>query len=232
MSIEAVTLDIYGTLLDLSPIFLPATEKILMEERIEADAAKFSGLVSREILLRLNRYEIDPSAEYQTIREIWAEAFGSVFDKYGVDGNIERGVDIWFELLHSISPFPEVPEAVGEIAARYKVAIVSDADDEMLMPAWEKADLPVKHIFTSEAAQAYKIQPASKIFCMAFETLQVEPHQAVHVGDARADVIGAINAGARVIWLSRDGRPWEDGEFTPTAIARDFNDVISLLGEI
>ncbi len=35
MPIEAVTLDIYGTLFDVSPVFQPATEKILAEEGIQ-----------------------------------------------------------------------------------------------------------------------------------------------------------------------------------------------------
>ena len=232
MPIEAVTLDIYGTLFDLGPVILPATERILGEEGLEAGAVNFSGLVLHEIFLRLDRYEHDPSAGFQTIREIWSEAFGSVFDGFGVEGDVERGVDIWFELMHSISPFPDVPEAVKKIADRYKVAIISDADDEMLIPAWDKANLPVKHVFTSEAAQAYKIHKDSKIFNMAFESLQVEPHQTVHVGDARADVIGAVNAGARVIWLARDGQTWADNGITPTATARDFDDVLNLLREM
>ena len=232
MSIEAVTLDVYGTLFDLKPLLVPATEKLLAEERIEAEAGSFAELLSRETFLRLARYEIDPSIRFQTVREITAEAFGSVFKKLGVNGNTKRGVEIWFEFLHSIGPFPEVPDAVDRIAARYKVAIVSDADDEMLMPAWDRAGLPVEHVFTSEAARGYKIQRDTQIFAMAFETLQVEPYQAVHVGDARADVIGAINAGAKAIWLSRDGQPWEDGGITPTAIAKDFNEVVDLLGKM
>lgn len=229
MSIEAVTLDVYGTLFDLGPLLVPATEKLLAESRIEIEAESFAKILSEETFLRLARYEADPSTRFQTVGEITGEAFGAVFKKMGINGNVKRGVEIWFEFLHSIGPFPEVPDAVDRIVARYKVAIVSDADDEMLMPAWDRAGLPVEHIITSEAAKGYKIQQGTRIFAMAFEALQVEPHQTVHVGDARADVIGAINAGAKAIWLSRDEAPWEDEGIKPTAIARDFNEVVEIL---
>ncbi len=232
MPIEAVTLDIYGTLFDVSPVFQPATEKILAEEGIDTDTQSFSDIVTKEILMRLDRYEGGNLVEFQPIRVIWEESFRTVFASFGIEGDAGRAVDIWFDLFHAVDPFPDVPEAVNEISARYKVAIVSDADDEMLLPAWERIGLPVEHVFTSEAAKSYKIQPDTKIFNLAFNALNVEPHQVVHIGDARADIIGAVNAGAKAIWLSRKGQPWEDGAITPNATARDFIEVVALLGEM
>ena len=232
MPIEAVTLDIYGTLFDISPVFQPATEKILAEEGIDTDTKSFSDIVTKEILSRLDRYEGDNSVEFQPIRVIWEESFRTAFASFGVEGDAERAVDVWFDLFHAVDPFPDVPEAVNEISARYKVAIVSDADDEMLMPAWERIGLPVEHVFTSEAAKSYKIQSDSKIFDLAFNTLNVEPHLVVHVGDARADIIGAINAGAKAIWLSRKGQSWEDRGITPNATAKNFAEVVALLSKM
>ncbi|MBW2622854.1 MAG: hypothetical protein JRD68_08090 [Deltaproteobacteria bacterium] len=50
MSIEAVTLDIYGTLLDLSPVLLPAAEKILGVERVRGELGEYIFGIDDETL--------------------------------------------------------------------------------------------------------------------------------------------------------------------------------------
>ncbi len=76
-------------------------------------------------------------------------------------------------------------------------------------------------VFTSSSARAYKIAPGGELFRRAFEALGVAPAEVAHVGDSASDVVGAVRAGARAVWLSRKGRDWTDPRAEPAFVARD-----------
>jgi putative hydrolase of the HAD superfamily len=71
-------------------------------------------------------------------------------------------------------------------------------------------------------------KPAPEIFALACERLEVEPAEAVHVGDMLdVDALGAHNAGLRGIWLDRLGRA--AGEY-PVSVLRGLDELDALVG--
>ena len=229
MPIRAVTLDAYGTLFDLDAVMRPACERLLGEQGIDARAESLMREWTGDFFALLERYSVRAAPGFRTVREITAEALESSFERLGVSGDVTRGVNAWFETVLAAPLYPEVREAVAALAGRYRLAVVSDADDAVLMPAWRSAGLPVDIVLTSERARGYKIDPGGAIFRCAFEALGVEPGETAHVGDSRSDVVGATRAGATAVWLCRDGRRWDDGRAEPAFVARDLAEVVRLL---
>ena len=229
LTVLAVTLDAYGTLFDFSPIMIPGAIQVLSEQGIEADPALFERIWTKNLFELIEAHQNDDSIGFRTIRELTGEALDRSFSQIGLTGDIEQGVETWLDMLGSIPLYPEVPEAVRQLATRYELAIVSDADEAFFMSAWSKVNLPIEHVFTSESARAYKIEPNSRLFAKALKALEVDPHEVIHVGDSRSDVIGAFQAGAKAIWLSRDGREWTDNSVQPTYIARNLCEAVTFL---
>ncbi|MHC5055993.1 MAG: HAD family hydrolase [Planctomycetota bacterium] len=219
--LRAVTLDAYGTLFDLDSTIDRSLETIIEEQRLAADPRELGGAWTRRFFAMLYAYGHDGGRPFRTIRELTAESLAGALAEFGLAADVERGVETWFEHVRSSPLFPEVREAVEVLASRFRVAIVSDADDDILAPSLERAGLPVELVFTSEGERSYKIDPSTTIFSKAFEALGVPPGEAAHVGDSTADVVGACRAGARAVWLSRDGREWADPRAEPHVTARD-----------
>jgi 2-haloalkanoic acid dehalogenase type II len=226
--VTAVTLDAYGTLFDLDAMMVPACRCLLDEQGIAADACALQRVWTERFFLLLELAESD-GTPFRTVRELTHEALVAAFAELGLDGDVPRGVECWFEHVRRAPLYPEAREAVRLLAGRCRLAVVSDADDDVLMPAWEAAGLPVELVFTSERSRSYKISPEGRVFREAFAGLGVEPHEVVHVGDSRSDVVGARRAGATPLWLARDGRPWQHGG-APPMVARDLDEAAGIIG--
>ena len=229
MTIRAVTLDAYGTLLDLDSQAEPAVRAIVAEQGIDLVPAEVARAWTESFFALLHAYDAEEPLPFRTIRELTAESLGEVLRRFRVAGDVERGVEVWFDHVRAASPYPEAPAAVEALAEKFRLAVVSDADDDFLIPALERARLPIEIVVTSEAACCYKIAPGGSLFQKAFEALGVEPSEVAHVGDSAADVVGAVRAGARAVWLSRDGRGWEDTRAGPGFVARDLAEAAEML---
>jgi len=223
--LRAVTLDAYGTLFDLDCTIDRSLEAIVEGQGLDVDPRALGNAWTRRFFEMLYAYNTardgDGACAFRTIRELTTDSLVDAFDEFGIAGDVERGVETWFDHVAASPLFPEAREAVELLAARFRVAIVSDADDDILAPSLEKAGLGVELVFTSEAERSYKIDPATTLFARAFEALGAEPDETAHVGDSATDVVGACRAGARAVWLSRDGREWSDGRSRPHFTARD-----------
>lgn len=120
--------------------------------------------------------------------------------------------------LHRSAPiWEDATEAVATVRETYAVAVLSDADDDFLLPSVRASALPFEIVMSSEGLVRYK--PHAEVFEAICQALSVPPSRAVYVGDApRADVAGALHAGMRAVWLNRTGRVWPTDLPPPSAV--------------
>jgi putative hydrolase of the HAD superfamily len=65
------------------------------------------------------------------------------------------------------------------------------------------------------------VKPNPRLFASCLEELEVAPENTVHVGDSyKSDVVGAIEAGMRVIWIKTREQDRIQG-YVPDAVIRD-----------
>jgi 2-haloalkanoic acid dehalogenase type II len=230
MHLKAVTLDAYGTLFDMEAVMIPAVTEMIAAEGLWLEPRRLSDLWTRKFLRLLHEYGNDAPPGFRDIRDMTTTTLTECYDELGTPtADVARGVEIWFDHVSASPLFPEARAAVERLAERFELALISDADDDVIAPTWKLARLPVEHVFTSHTHRAYKLDPRGTIFRCAFERLGVEPGEVVHVGDSPADVVGAIRSGAKALWVSRDGRPWTDARATPTYVARDMAEAAEML---
>ena len=230
MTTKAITLDAYGTLFDIDAVGLTAVEAFVTDQKLSVDPPTLSELWTRKFFDLLHAYGDENPTPFRTIREMTTSSLRECFDELGApEGKTGPAVEIWFEHVSRSPLYPEVREAVESLATRYDLALISDADDDVIGPTLRDARLPVGHVFTSETHRAYKIDVTRDIFHRAFAALGATPEEVVHVGDSSSDIVGAARAGARSVWLSRDGRAWKDERAAPTHTCRDMAEAARLL---
>src|SRR6059036_2749402 len=58
--------------------------------------------------------------------------------------------------IERLKPFPEVPDALARLATRYRLAVLSNGDPDMLEAARAHHRIPFDHIISVAAANAFK----------------------------------------------------------------------------
>ncbi len=207
---------------------IPAVAEFIAAQGLAVAPESLSRVWTEKFFLLLDDCG-EGRSRFRTIRDITTEALEGTFAKLATPGDVAGGVDVWFEHVKRAPLYPEVREAVERLAERFELAIVSDTDDDVFAPALRRANLPVELVFTSSSARAYKIAPGGELFRRAFEALGVAPAEVAHVGDSASDVVGAVRAGARAVWLSRKGQDWTDPRAEPAFVARDLLEAADML---
>lgn len=145
-----------------------------------------------------------PLPDYRPYREEWPEHFDLCFEELGVRGNAIAAHQRLVEMLCLAPGFPESRRAVEAVRSLLPVAVLSNADDDFLLPTLRANGLDFPLVISSETARAYK--PHAAIFLTLVNALGLAPEDVLYVGDSRlADIVGAKNAGLRAVWINRKG---------------------------
>jgi putative hydrolase of the HAD superfamily len=183
--IDAVTIDAYGTLLELGdPVgslarLLPGHERAGIERAFQAEAEHYvaHSLHGRdaESLSRL----------YAECTAVFNGALGSSLAPEEYLGALE----LEYRLL------PGVPEALLRLRALgLELAVVGNWDCR-LPEHLERLGLAGYFRAVVTSAEAGAAKPDPRPFQRALELLRVEPGRALHIGDAEADEVGARMTG-------------------------------------
>jgi 2-haloacid dehalogenase len=121
--------------------------------------------------------------------------------------------------------WPGVAAGLTEIAARHRIGILSNVDDDVFARTKVAALVADDAVLTSERLRAYK--PGPEIYRRARERAGGD---LVHVATSARDVRGALEAGIDVIHLRRPGHELDPAGPVPDRTAADLTEVARLLG--
>ena len=201
-SITTVIFDMYDTLVRNDQRRWRTTfQEIIQEQGLDTNASRLWQVWRREDRkFRANR--LIPDKPFQTYRQCWRDGFASAFDALGLSGDAEAAVDRSIGDLANRSPFPETMQAVGVIQENWRTAVLSNADDNFLLPNLSLLGLEFEVVLSSEQARSYK--PAPEFFLAMLRRLGVSAQETVYVGDRQfEDVKGASGVGINAIWINR-----------------------------
>ena len=187
--IDAVTIDAYGTLLELDdPVgslarLLPGHEHAAIERAFLAEAEHY---VAHSVRGR------DPdslASLYADCTGVFNRALGSAL----APEEYVAALEAEYRLL------PDVPEALTRLRALgLELGVVGNWDSR-LPEHLERLGLAMHFGAVVTSAEAGAAKPDPRPFLLALERLGVEPSRAVHIGDAEADEEGARRAGMRFV---------------------------------
>ncbi len=191
---EVLTFDCYGTLIDWEAGILSALRPILSAHEKNIDDAT---------LLKL--YGDFEQRSEQGIFHPYREVLESVVRQFGDELRFTPTVDEARSLPDSLStwqPWPDTVDALRELKARFRLAILSNVDNDLFALTRPKLQVEFDEIITAQQAQAYK--PSLKLFELALSRIHAPAHRVLHVGQSiYHDVIPAQALGLATVWVNR-----------------------------
>ena len=204
--ITTVIFDMYETLVENEPRHWHTTfEEIVREQQLDTTADRL-WQEWRNIERNFRDDRIKPGALFQTYHEAWRDCFVRTFRLMGLSGDADAAIGKSILSMSQRAPYPETNEALAEVQKLWRTAVLSNADDDYLLPNVKLLDLEFAAVLSSEEARCYK--PQSELFKAMLRRLDVAPEACAYVGDRQfEDVKGAGQVGMHTVWLNRSGNP-------------------------
>jgi 2-haloacid dehalogenase len=193
--IQAITFDCYGTLIDWETGLLSALRPIL-----QAHGQQLSDAQILEIYA-----ELEPQAQtpYQSYRRVLSDVVHGFGARLGFAVSNTEAQSLAAS-LPSWQPFPDTNPALEKLKARYKLAIISNTDDDLLAATARHFTIKFDELITAERAKAYK--PSLAPFRLALERLRLPAGSVLHAGQSvYHDVLPAKFLGMATALVERRG---------------------------
>jgi len=103
---------------------------------------------------------------------------------------------------------PGAREALDAVADEYRVGMVTNGDPTLQTPKLDSLGIGDRFETVVHGGVDAPYKPNPEPFHVALDELDVEPEQAVHVGNSlESDVRGALAAGVRAAWIANGTDP-------------------------
>jgi len=191
---RVLTFDCYGTLIDWETGILSTLRPILADHGVTADA---------ERLLALHA-ELESAAErgpYTPYRQLLMTVLRGVGDSVGD----------W-------PPFADTQPALKALERRFRLAIISNTDDDLFARTNQQLDVAFDWIVTAQQVKSYK--PSLNNFRQALAHIGLPTEHVLHVAQSLFhDHVPAKQVGLETVWVNRRHGKAGSGA-TPMADAR------------
>jgi 2-haloacid dehalogenase len=191
---EILTFDCYGTLIDWETGLLSALHRILSAHGKKIDDATLLELYG-------NFEQLSEQGVFHPYREVLQSVVRQFGDELGFVPTAEE-VRSLPDSLALWRPWPDTVAALRQLKSRYRLAILSNVDDDLFAATRSQLEVEFDEVITAQQAQAYK--PSLKIFEFALARIQAPAHRILHVGQSIFhDVIPAQALGLATVWVNR-----------------------------
>ena len=196
--IEWVSFDCYGTLVDWETGISSAVSKALESHGVRKTTAEILELFA----------DVEPvvqnSGAFKGYRIALREVMGMIGERLGIQ-LADAEIDCLSSSLPHWPVFPDAGPALLTLQTRYKLAIISNVDDDLFDGSARALGVEFDAVITSQQANAYK--PNSRSFELAEAAMGVGKERWLHVGESLYhDIEPANRLGIRSVWVSRADR--------------------------
>src|SRR6266849_4946736 len=187
-----ISFDCYGTLIDWEAGILPVLRSIFSNHG--------QSLPDEDILELYGEFEAEAEGgRYQRYREVLQSVVRTFADRLRFDAS-QAEIRSLPESLGAWPPFSDTVTALRALHKRYKLAIISNIDDDLFAETRKHLDLEFDGVVTAEQARSYK--PSINNFKMALRTMAIPPDRLLHVGQSvYHDVVPARSLGIATVWV-------------------------------
>ena len=192
-SVELITFDCYGTLIDWETGILKALRALFSNHAQVPDEQLLAMYGEIEVTL-----EAGPYLAYRTVLARAAEEMGK---RLGVQLSADQ-CQQFAESLKRWPPFPDSVEGLTTLSKHYRLGIISNTDDDLFAASQKLLEVPFAMIVTAQQVQAYK--PSLKNFEEAMKRAGVPKEKILHAGQSLYhDIAPAHTLGLKNIWVNR-----------------------------
>ncbi len=223
--IKYLVFDQYGTVVDMQAGLRDAVTPFLQKKGWEGSPNSFVTWWRRT---HFENSMIDALCDrgHTPYREIGHRAVSHVMDRAGI-AYTQDEVQWLVRQIESLKPFPDARAALGRLHERYRLAILSNGDRDMLEAAKPHIGIPFDNVISVQEAGYFK--PHWKTYATAEKILDVDRTGILFVANHAFDCVGAKSFGMRTAFIDRRKRPFGDWPEQPDLIVADLQELAEVL---
>ena len=195
---EWISFDCYGTLVDWETGITAAVGEVLESRGIHRSKAEILALYADA------EPKVQASPGYMEYRLVLRGVMGQIGSELGFQCT-ESELNCLVDTLPEWPIFPDVTDALNTLKARYKLAVISNVDDDLFARTAESLNVDFDAVVTAEKVRSYK--PNLRNFDVARVRMAVEKERWLHVAESLYHDIGPANQlGIACVWVNRADR--------------------------
>ena len=142
--------------------------------------------------------ESGPYRSYRDVLQSVVRAFGKKF-KFDPGLSEIRSLD---ESVPGWPPFPDTVAALRQLKKRFKLAVISNIDDDLFAETREHLGVDFDFVITAQQAGSYKPSPHN--FELALRTMNLPAEKLLHAAQSiYHDIVPARSLGISTVWVNR-----------------------------
>jgi 2-haloacid dehalogenase len=189
-TVEALTFDCYGTLIDWEAGLLAVLRPLVPEATDDQVLEVYAGHEARL-----------EAGDWLPYRTVLAEALADTCADFGVQVTPE----MMLAFGGSVAGWPAFPDsaaALAQLRTRFDLGVITNCDDDLFEFSNERLGKPFRWVITAAQLKSYK--PAKRNFEIALERIGVPRDRLVHVAQSLFhDHVPAKALGLRSVWVNR-----------------------------
>ena len=224
---EWISFDCYGTLVDWETGISEAVAAVFARHGVRKSRAEILALFADA------EPKVQSSGEFLDYRRVLTDVMQIMAWECSI-----RLTAAEAQLLPDSLPrwpvFPDAPDALKALQARYKLAIISNVDDDLFKRSEEALGIKFNPVITSRQEEAYK--PDLRVFHLAQERMGLDTalDRWLHVGESLYHDIGPANRlGIDSVWVNRPDRGGgtRPTDAAPSLEVPDLAALVALIGD-
>ena len=223
--IKVVMFDQYGTVVDMQAGLTEIAAPFLKQKGWNGNPGSFVTWWRRT---HFENSMIDALLHkaHTSYREIGHAAVAHTMDRAGIDYTAEE-VRYLVGCIERLKCFPDVPEALARLRTKYKIAVLSNGDPDMLEEAKRHHGIAFDEVISVAVANSFK--PHVATYTKAAEIMRVRMDEVLFVANHAFDCIGAKAAGMRSAFIDRRKRPFGRTPYQPDIVVGDMKSLADLI---
>ena len=195
---EWLSFDCYGTLVDWEDGISTAVGEVLKSHGIRRSRAEILALYADM------EPRVQDSQTYLEYRHVLNRVMAAIGVELGFECT-ESDLECLVDTLPDWPIFPDVTGALDTLKRRYRLAVISNVDDDLFARTAQALNVDFDAVVTAEQARSYK--PNRHNFNVAAARMAVEKEAWLHVAESLYHDIGPANQlGITCVWVNRASR--------------------------
>ncbi|MGE4425692.1 MAG: HAD family hydrolase [Solirubrobacteraceae bacterium] len=222
-TIEFVTMDVYGTLIDWESAIVDAFQREAGKDGFTIDKDRLlASFHEKHREVAAGSYELYAEVLRRTAREVAADLGWDDLKQEPARANfLPDSVIRW-------RPFREAMPQLRKLGKEFKTGLVSNIDDKLLGQTRRHIPHEFDLVVTAQQVRSYK--PDAAHFTEIARRYGSKKNW-VHIASGyHADIAPCIKAKVPVIWINRHGEELEKGVKQPTVTVKTLLDAVRELG--
>jgi 2-haloacid dehalogenase len=223
--IKVVMFDQYGTVVDMQAGLTEIAAPFLKQKGWNGNPGSFVTWWRRT---HFENSMIDALLHkaHTPYRDIGHAAVSYTMDRAGIEYTRDE-VEYLVGSIERLKCFPDVPQALRRLRTKYRIAVLSNGDPDMLEAAKKHHGIPFDEVISVAAANSFK--PHVATYTKAAEIMKVRMDEVLFVANHAFDCIGAKAAGMHSAFVDRRKRPFGGTPYQPDIRVDDMKSLADLM---